>query len=336
MGSRQIETTFFFRKIYGDNSTSIYSAIFVNYASDMSKHLNARLDCSAEIARSLCEGFHFSADWRHQVVEQRLVRTASAAGASEDLHLIEPDPFVRQAFRYRLTGDCVNRDAFHYAYQTRAHNSKTGAGSLLKAMSLADLSIDEIAGQVGAPRRSVAAYLKLFFDVEPYLDCEMWIRLQAMPFRDQVNLTPEQIREDALLATAFSAGRQGLDQMLFLKASGAPSDNLLLFQRLSGMVGNRMLRYVQNLETRGVPPSTHDVQLWQLVNSQAALAGANKNDGLPGSAEWVTDVVGMIDKNAQTDETMDPEVRQLFLPGGELHQILHGSENSKRKNRRDG
>src|ERR1700722_17337059 len=100
-----------------------------------------------DIPRTLEEGWHFQPDWRRKVVEFYLAKGDPNAKASTVIEH-ETDSFVRQYFMFRRTAGCINRPSFAWAHQCMANNRATGAASLIKALTIARVPVNEIAAKL--------------------------------------------------------------------------------------------------------------------------------------------------------------------------------------------
>src|SRR6266404_1717513 len=109
------------------------------------------------IARSRQDGWHFRPDWRSAIVESYLIEKG-LAHSPEDVLRDEQDCYVRQLYFFRRRGRCLEQSAFKWAYDCNTHNEETGAGSLLKALTVARVPAEEIAEKLRSKCKNVIVF----------------------------------------------------------------------------------------------------------------------------------------------------------------------------------
>jgi hypothetical protein len=233
--------------------------------------------------RSLHHGWDYQPDWRLRLVESYLVDIASAKDRSDGLQDAlwrEPDPYIRQALRYRFTGICVHQPAIEWAFRVVQENEHTGLASRIRAAVIADRFPEEIATMISVEPALVVAFEKLFWDVRPHLGSELWLETLVE------NEKPKSIqasRETVWLRTALHEGWEGLERLWLRRSSGTDAKSLdELAREIEGIAARRALRHMQQLEERDEPVSDDDLKRLVILSRRAGSAsaiGANGENG---------------------------------------------------------
>ncbi len=233
-----------------------------------------------EIRRSLSDDWSFSPIWRSELIDNYLVRLGSSKDASFELVEIqfsENDPFVRQGVRHRFTGRCVNQAVIAHAFRIAEENPRTGLGSRIKALVLADRFPDEIAEMLNIPVAVVVAFEKYFWDLRRYLGVSLWLESLVRAAEENPKKTADSMREAIWLRTALDEGWDGL-QRLWLRKRATDAKSLeQLAREIEGIAARRTLRHLQQLEETGVPVSDEDIKRLVLVNRRSASLKPEQN-----------------------------------------------------------
>lgn len=223
------------------------------------------------IPRRLEDGWDFTPGWRHQIIERNVLFIASAedrSDATRQVLLAEKDPFIRQGTRFRLFGKCVNQGAFEHAFRAMQQNAKAGSGSLIKAMTVADLRPEEIARELGTTRGNIVTFQKLFWDIERYLGNELWLRTIAMPQDATRPILPEIARERQWLTVAYLRGWEGLQSTLQHRAPKNPEDLQEGARAIEAALLLRAQQFIASLDSNGIPATEHDFKYYLLTREQ--------------------------------------------------------------------
>ena len=230
-----------------------------------------------EIPRRLEDGWHFRADWRNQVVERYLVNIDMAEEPRQALAQ-EEDCYVRQLYLYRRTGKCMNQPAFAWAYQCHSRNRETGAGSLIKAATIAREAPCEIAARLRTTSKAIAVYQKLYFAVSPVLDQGEWMATVVFP-EVKGPLALFENRERRLMAAAYLRGKLGLDQALTRKVPLTAGERDELAGQIRGVLTSRAFEFISSLQHGFVPAGPEDLErLMKLMDTSSRLPQPDERD----------------------------------------------------------
>lgn len=143
-------------------------------------------------SRSFGEDPDYSPAWRaNQALEYRRVYRDLVSRGENNIAVIpedENDEYVIDYYSYLVYGSC-HYPQVKYAHSCFNSNYSKGFGTQMQAMLLGKEPISKIADSFKTKRENVECYLKLFFDVEEYLDCESLIYSIISPF-DRWKETP--------------------------------------------------------------------------------------------------------------------------------------------------
>jgi hypothetical protein len=141
----------------------------------------ARLEPSLQTARTLEGSPDYRPDWRWAVVEAYLNDISSQPGWAnnpakqlEEILEREPDQVVRETLLYHA-GKLPESQKGPLEYAVRCLRV-TETSMAVKAMIIANLSIEYIAKELGTHQRNINCFELLFFDVRPYLANRVWLR----------------------------------------------------------------------------------------------------------------------------------------------------------------
>jgi hypothetical protein len=207
-------------------------------------------------ARDLAHGWDYRPDWRHNVVDAYLVEQADKDPL--DALVGEEDAYVRQYSLYRRTGRCLKVQPFAWAYRCHTSNPTTGAGSLIKALTIAKVPADEIASKLRTGTAAILVYQKLFFDVVRYLDDSAWIAsLVFCPLSPEAGAA--ELRERNLMAAGFIRGERAVGQLFDPRIRLSPAEREERIADIQNGLALRAAEYVQRLELTGSAPTREDL-----------------------------------------------------------------------------
>lgn len=215
-------------------------------------------ESSSEIARSLEDGWHYQPDWRNRVVESYLVEHGEDAGplvALKDEH----DAYVRQFYMFRRTAGCLGKEAVRWAYQCHKHDASTGAGALIKAMTVAGIPAKEIAERLRTKASHVAMFLRIYFDVDKYLSERSWLASIVFRRGDEPPTLAE-FRERHWLTAALIGGREALDRAISRKVPTSNEEREALLGEIRSALTVRAHEYVESLQRGMVQPGPADFE----------------------------------------------------------------------------
>lgn len=265
-----------------------------------------------EIPRTLEAGWDYSPTWRSLVVEKYLVQ---GAAVEDPLHVLadEKDPYVRQFYLLRRTGQCHNREAFLWAHRCHAKNQATGAASLLKALVLAKAPLEAIAKKLHTTRKNVMVFMKLYFDVERYAADREWLASMIFPAGgDKQDLAG--LREQRWLAAAFLNGLDGLERSLSRKIAMTPGERDQLTAEIRGILTVRTHEFVADLQNSCTAPSGDDFdRLVRMLDTTARQPLPDNRDEL--MQTFIQGIHGMLVEKAMEPENANDPKLQALLPG---------------------
>lgn len=209
-----------------------------------------------DILRTLEEGWNYRPNWRDLVVETCLTNEGDNRAALDVLSR-EEDCYVRQFYLFRRTGNCLEKDAFRWAYRCHIHDASTGAAVLIKALTLAKVSTKEIAQRLHTKTKNIVVFLKLFFDVLPYLDEKDWLASVVLT-QAQVPPTIAEFRQQHWLMAALLGGREGLERAVSRIAPVTKKAREKLVEEIRSTLTQRAHSYVSSLQFGLVQPGADD------------------------------------------------------------------------------
>jgi len=253
----------------------------------------------SEILRSLEDGWHYRPDWRNRVVACHLVEKGIEVDALEVLK-DEHDPFVRQFYLFRRSGGCLRTESFRWAYRCHAHDATTGAAALIKALAIAKVPVKEIAHKLRTTSKNIAVFLKLYFDVEPYLDDKAW--LASIVFSSpQGSPTVAEFREQHWLAAALLGGREGLERAITPNAAVTNDEREKLVEEIRAALTVRAHNYISSLQCGLVPPGPDDFErLLRMLDTTARQPFAGNRGDLMGA--FIQGINGVINEKSGRPE----------------------------------
>jgi hypothetical protein len=278
------------------------------------------------IARRLEDGFDHEPDWRARIVQQYLKRLAASTRPDaefEEICYSEKDPFIRQYLRFKYKGQCVDKGSFEQAARCVRTNPATGIASLIKTLAVADRRSHEIAKEVGMQSRSVATFLKLFFDIERNLDNEAWLQRICLGSGGD---SMEVRRERAWLTVAFRRGWNGVLTSVLRRRAATEEDINDAYKELTAALARRATDYVLNLDDDAVPPKADDLQHF-LACRQAHIEQPDTSEATHKATEFTKALLAIAEKKAIEDPD-GPTAR--FLAAADAMEKAGGSEMRRR------
>jgi len=250
------------------------------------------------IARSLDEGWHFRPNWRSAIVEAYLVEKQLQEPPLEALK-DEEDCFVRQFYLFRRCGRCLEQSAFQWAYGCHI-NQATGAASLIKALTVARVPVNEVAGKLRTSRKNIVVYQRLYFDIGRYLDEEAW--LASVVFSPSQNpQDPVEFRERHWMAAAFVRGERGLGEVFMPRVRLSPEERDELTSEIKSVLASRAFEFVSALRTGLIPPSHEDFERFTKMLDVIARQPAQDHKGNTLWA-WLDKLYGAAEEAAKLPE----------------------------------
>jgi hypothetical protein len=244
--------------------------------------------------RTLQEGPDYQPDWRFRTVELYFLELSKAKDAASRIDAIlaqERDPYLRQVLKFHTNRRCVIHAAIRYALSCRATNVENRIGSLIRAMTVAGRTPEQIANEFGTEPLNILTYQKLFFDVSRYLDRRGWLKRVCFPIFNH-HPTAEEECEGRLLSVAYMRGWPALAGLM---SNHKPCQTgKAELSRLVQILLTRSADYFAGLEAAGVLPTERDFQF--LVVLQHRIEGL----GLPLKLEHLDYV-----------EPLDPDEERL-------------------------
>lgn len=137
----------------------------------------------------------YSPSWRaNQAFEYRRAHRELLTRGEENLVVIpddEDDKYVIDYFSLLIHGACRFPEV-KYAHSCFASNHTRGFGTQIQSMLLGGKNTEEIAEQFKTEHKNIECYIKIFFDVTRYLDCENFIYSIISPY-DRWKETPQDV-----------------------------------------------------------------------------------------------------------------------------------------------
>ena len=116
---------------------------------------------------------NYHPQWR-SLQAREYAKEYEEAIATDESYCVPPeedDEIVLDYFSLLTLGDC-NDDSLKYAHGCNETNALRGFGTLIQSMLVGGCSQQEVANELGTSEKNIDAYVKLFFDIERYLNNE--------------------------------------------------------------------------------------------------------------------------------------------------------------------
>jgi hypothetical protein len=273
--------------------------------------------------------------WRSKAVEECVAQLATGEdqkGSLQDYLFQERDPVLRQAVRFRLTGQSVCSDRFAWAYETLDTNARTGMASALKAMAVADRDPDEIAQELGTTAENVIIFERLFWDIRPILGNETCLRAVVAPDWQAPAMSIEETRDRLMLRAALAEGWPGL-RALLRGEQPSDEDGEVVARKIESIVSRRALRYLRELEASGSPANEDDLKRFAVLRSlRARETVTTAHEAEQRCIDFGRAVVALVNRQ-EGDEVSEKSVKTVmhYLPVGEGGSDTSGSEPRRRR-----
>lgn len=200
------------------------------------------------ILRNLEDGWDYQPDWRAAVVEQTLAERPAATLAQ--LCGEEPDRVIRHALQFKKTGQGASSKVFGYCYRCHAARTSNIASAIIRSMTVAGFSTEEIAKRLNTALFNVVVYQRLFFDVGRYRGNREWMGSIVAPHSPVNARDPIAIKEAMLLAAALHGGKPGLRQLLEGTVPTTPEEIEAMASAIRGALTMRAHQFaLQSLHT---------------------------------------------------------------------------------------
>ena len=162
-------------------------------------------------------GSDYTPAWRaHQAFEYlRVYREAQQRG--EDNALVIPpeedDEYIVDFFSLLVHGSC-HYPEIKYAHSCFYINTAKGMGTVIQSMLLGGKTIRDIADKFKTSEKNINCYLKMFFDVERYLDCETLIYSLISPYDKWTEYSKDILEGYTWMAISYAFGWETAKAML--------------------------------------------------------------------------------------------------------------------------
>jgi hypothetical protein len=261
------------------------------------------------IPRSLEEGWHYRPNWRAKIVDIYLSQTQPGVDALEVLKE-EHDSYIRQGYLYRRKAQCLHTGAFAYAHGC-ASNPASGAATLIKALAITKAPANEIAKMLRTATKNITVFLKLHFDITAYLDDRAWLASVIFPAGRPNTCDPATFRESHWLATAFIAGRPGIDRMLSRKANLTESERAELMDQIRSGLTTRAFEFVDSLRNGSIPSTPEDFERFIKMLDASARQPPPTND--PDKFKrFIRAIHGILGEKANSSDMVDEPALDLL------------------------
>jgi hypothetical protein len=211
-----------------------------------------QINCEFPILRSLAEGRDFRPDWRPLLTDAYLAQLKQPSAANgpipEELKRIldpntgEQDEMVRQLLQFHYGIPFEGKPALDWALRCGLKSPE--AALAIKAMLVADYSVEEIADELSTSIDNIKAFEQVFFDVRPYAKDRLF--LQKICYGKHGH---------RLLQVAFQRGRVGVEEVVLRrrrKDEGRITDVCL------GLLLQRVKDGILDREAANIPPDESD------------------------------------------------------------------------------
>jgi len=206
------------------------------------------------ILRSLVEGRDFRPDWRMLQIDACLAQLKQPSAANgpipEELKRIldpntgEPDEMVRQLLQFHYGIPFEGKPALDWAVRCWLKSPETALA--IKAMVVADYSVEEIADELSTSVDYIKAFEQVFFDVRPYAKDRLF--LQKICYGKDGH---------RLLQVAFQRGRVGVEEVVLRRRR---KDERRISDVCLGVLWQRVRDGLFDREAANIPPDESDAR----------------------------------------------------------------------------
>jgi hypothetical protein len=172
-------------------------------------------------SRTPAEG-PYSPDWRFWQTERYLSylrRPTSTRVTLREFMLGEDDQETLGLYSFRAGLRTSKDPAYDFALRAYA-DREWGIGAVIKAMALADFSIEEIAMGFGMPADRIQTFVNVFWDLTPLPRDSAWMRMLLTPNDGWDESSVAAMSAGVLMTAALELGQTGVAQMLTGLAEG--------------------------------------------------------------------------------------------------------------------
>jgi len=159
--------------------------------------------------------------WRYIWTEKLLDSCKTADGKMDSEKTILPqnetDPYIRNYFLWSVYGYAINDEDTHlynWAYETHANNSSNLIASYIKACLVGKLSKQQIAATQWVTEAHIDVYLKLFFDIEKYIDDSHYIQMKIIGNLMSGSMSCMEQQEKEMMSYAVRHGPARFDKLI--------------------------------------------------------------------------------------------------------------------------
>jgi hypothetical protein len=191
------------------------------------------------IARNIEEGGYLP-DWREKVVEEYVIAIIRQRHDEATTCQAERDEFVRHFLEFQL-GRLSPEYQPVIEGAIRCQKDEQ-ISRLIKAMVIADCSIEQISAELGPSAERIYAFEQIFFDARRYRDRKGWLKSIC--------------RGDRWLEVARSHGWPGVQEIVLNR----PANGARTLNRSFSVLLGRVQDGVHELEERNVSPGDKDIE----------------------------------------------------------------------------
>jgi hypothetical protein len=213
-----------------------------------------QINCEFPILRSLVEGRDFRPDWRMLQIDAYLAQLKQPSAANGpipeelkrilDLNTGEQDEMVRQLLQFHYGIPFEGKPALDWA--VRCWLKSPEAALAIKAMVVADYSVQEIADELSTSVDNIKAFEQVFFDVRPYAKDRLF--LQKICYGKDGH---------RLLQVAFQRGRVGVEEVVLRRRR---KDERRITDVCLGVLWQRVRDGLFDREAANIPPDESDAR----------------------------------------------------------------------------
>jgi hypothetical protein len=239
----------------------------------------------------------------------------------------EDDELVLDYFSLLTVGDC-NDEAVKYAHRCNESNSSRGMGTLIQSMLVGGCSPEEIAKEVHTHEGNVHVYLKLFFDVERYLEKESLMLSVITPYTKQDNESLKQI--SLWLGISYAFGWKLAKNILQRKIKIDQSVIDVFMDSMKNCINMQAAEYTMAVRSGSVArPSDFERYISQ-VNA-TALSAAGASEEMSQNAQGFRNALLGLIKNTTKDLPEEHPVTQMIKDREEVLAIESDAKTKQEK-----
>ena len=231
----------------------------------------------------------------------------------------EDDDIVLDYFSLLTLGDC-NDDSLKYAHGCNETNSVRGFGTLIQSMLVGGCSLTEVASELGTSEENIESYIKLFFDIERYLNCEPLMLSIITPY-DKVDESSKIRQNNLWLGMSYAFGWKTAKNVLQRKMNMDAATVETFMESMKNCINMQAAEYAMAVRSGSVArPSDFERYIAQ-VNATALSAAGHTEEMSSNSQNFRNALLGLIKETSKTLPDAHPVKQMIEMKEAQVIEI---------------